>query len=449
MKTLGLDIGTTSISAVVMENGQIVDSRTRKNDTFIIECREWERLQDPDIILEVSVGLVKTLFELYPDIAGIGVTGQMHGIVYLDRCGNTVSPLYTWQDGRGDLQYGTYEGKAESYAEYLSRITGYRVGTGYGAVTHFYNMKNGIVPESSAVFCTIQDYIAMVLGGADEPVTDGSDAASLGMYDLRRKAFDTEALQRTGMDPDFFPKKATQICIGKFEGRADVFTAIGDNQASFLGAVSDLKNQMLVNVGTGSQFSVYSPDYMECEGLETRPFPDGGYLIVGASLCGGRAYALLERFFWMTGQMLGKAVHKNAAEEFEGEQRQQDCYAAMELLLSESGRPDDLPEVETLFQGTREQPKLRGSIQKLSVDNFTPKHLIWAWMEGMACELNGMYLNYLRAGGKKKKLIGSGNGIRKNRFLKECFEDVFKEQMVLTEHVEEAACGAAKFAANL
>ena len=41
-------------------------------------------------------------FARYPDIERIGVTGQMHGILYLDGEGNAVSPLYTWQDARGD-----------------------------------------------------------------------------------------------------------------------------------------------------------------------------------------------------------------------------------------------------------------------------------------------------------------------------------------------------------
>lgn len=442
MKSLGLDIGTTSISTAVMENEKIIDTRSRKNNSFMAGHQEWEKLQNPDVIRREVEELVKALMTEYPDIKKIGVTGQMHGIVYLDIHGNAVSPLYTWQDGRGDQTYGAYEGKMESYAEYLSRVTGYRMYAGYGMVTHFYNMENGLVPEEMAVFCTIQDYIAMVLGGSDAPIIDGSNAASLGLYDLKRGNFDLEALQKVGINPKFLPDKAVHPWIGRFEGKADVFAAIGDNQASFLGTVSDLEEQMLVNVGTGSQFSVYSPHYMECDGLEVRPFPGSGYLLVGASLCGGRAYALLERFFWMTGQMLEKAAEGNVL-------RQQDCYAAMELLLSESGKPDDLPEVDPLFQGTRENPQLRGSILKLNGDNFTPKHLIWAWMEGMARELKEMYLQYLKAGGRTVKLAGSGNGIRKNRFLQECFEEIFEQKMILSEGMEEAACGAAKFAAGL
>src|SRR5690606_18847038 len=81
-----------------------------------------------------------------------------------------------------------------------------------------------------------------------------------------------------------------------------VACAIGDNQASFLGSVPSLAQSLQVNVGTGSQISIFTPSLEEVPGLadpllETRPFPGGGYLLVGASLGGGKTYALLEALF--------------------------------------------------------------------------------------------------------------------------------------------------------
>ena len=76
-----------------------------------------------------------------------------------------------------------------------------------------------------------------------------------------------------------------------------VTVAIGDNQASFLGAAGSENNTLLVNMGTGGQISVLTDQYFETEGIEARPFLGGKYLLVGASLCGGKAYALLENFF--------------------------------------------------------------------------------------------------------------------------------------------------------
>lgn len=300
MKTLGLDIGTTTISAVVLENGAELDSLTLPNGGFLTGCAPWERIQDPLAIRATVMQAVEALFACYPDIRAIGVTGQMHGIVYLDASGAPVSPLYTWQDGRGEQPRG-----GQTYAGYLSGLTGYPLATGHGLVTHFYNQEHGLVPENAAVLCTIHDYAAMSLCGLCAPCTDAGDAASLGMFDLRAGAFDRKALELAGIDAALLPRVAAGPYLGSYHCRADVFTAIGDNQASFLGATGGDTNAMLVNVGTGSQFSVYVSEYMQCPGLETRPFPGGGYLLVGASLCGGRAYALLERFFRETARMLG------------------------------------------------------------------------------------------------------------------------------------------------
>lgn len=427
MKALGLDIGTTTVSAVVVENKRVLSSLTLKNDSFLPTHHPWEKIQDPAYIRTTALQAVKTLLEKHPDVQRIGITGQMHGIVYLDDGGNPVSPLYTWQDGRGDQIYE--DGK--SYAAYLSELTGYNLATGYGLVTHFYNLKNNLVPENAVVFCTIHDYIAMLLAGNTVPITDASDAASFGIFQVAQGCFDKEKLNKAGIDPDMLPVLAKKACIGHYNERIPVYVAIGDNQASFLGATDGNIHTMLVNVGTGSQFSVYTKDYMTCPGLETRPFP-GGYLLVGASLCGGRAYALLEKFFRDTMQTLSNTAMDS-------------CYDAMNKLLAE-GRPEDVPTLIPLFQGTRQDPSLRGSITGLSTENFTPRHLLWATLEGMSKELHGMYLQYMNAGGKPVKLIGSGNGLRKNSHLQECFTKLFEQQLTMSGCTEEAATGAALYA---
>ena len=54
-------------------------------------------------MMNQALRLLDQLLERYPQTASIGLTGQMHGIVYLDREGRCISPLYTWQDGRGNL----------------------------------------------------------------------------------------------------------------------------------------------------------------------------------------------------------------------------------------------------------------------------------------------------------------------------------------------------------
>lgn len=427
MKTLGLDIGTTSISAVVADGRQVLDSITLKNDAFLPSPCEWERIQDPAHIRRTALEAVEKLTARYPDIAAIGVTGQMHGIVYLDHEGNPVSPLYTWQDGRGNLLYED----TVTYAAYLSKLTGHDLSAGFGIVTHFYHLKNGLVPESAAVFCAIGDYIAMVLADEKKPVTDPTHGASFGLFRVAEGIFDEAALETAGIDKAILPDMAGEGPIGYYQGHIPVFAAIGDNQASFLGATAGEENCMLVNIGTGGQFSVFSPEYLRCAGLETRPYP-GGYLLVGSSLCGGRAYAIFERFLRDTLRIAGIETDS--------------CYGALDALLSKDGKPENLPVTSPLFQGTREDPTLRGSITGLDPENFTIRHLAWSLLTGMAKELHDLYQRYAASGGKTMRLLGSGNGLRKNVHLQRCFSDVFGQTLTMSACTEEAAAGAAFYA---
>lgn len=429
MKTLGLDIGTTTISAVVVEEKCVLAAVTLKNDSFLPAAESWERVQDPSHIRTTAMCAVEALLAQHPEVVGIGVTGQMHGILYLDKNGCPVSPLYTWQDGRGDQSYH----ETMTYREYLETLTGYSLATGYGMVTHFYNIKNELVPGNAAVFCTIQDYLAMILAGKTAPVTEASDGASFGLFRVKEGCFDADAIKKAGISEAILPALAKEPCIGFYQDRIPVYVAIGDNQASFLGSAGGDVNSMLVNIGTGGQFSVYTAAYMTCPGLETRPFP-GGFLLVGASLCGGRAYALMEKFFRDTVTAMTGDTPEN-------------CYGAMEKLLSQ-GKPEELPVLIPLFQGTRQEPEKRASICGLSTENFSPQHLIWAMLEGMAGELYGMYLQYRRAGGKPAKLIGSGNGLRKNIYLQQCVSEAFALPIEMSTFTEEAAAGAALFAAQ-
>lgn len=431
MKTLGIDIGTTTISAVVHDSvSGILGAMNMKNGTFL-PSSPWERIQDPKQIREKALDCIQKMLAKFPDVQAIGVTGQMHGILYLDREGNAVSPLYTWQDGRGDLPYDA----STSWAKHLSDITGYPLSTGYGMVTHYYNGRNGLIPDAAVTFCTIQDYVAMGLAGATGPHINQTNAASLGLYACLRRCFDTSAMEKAGMNPDMLPPMASSPLLGVGPLGLPVYAAIGDNQASFLGATEGKRDVLLVNIGTGGQVSVFSPRYLQTGTLETRPFPGGGWLLVGASLCGGRSYALLEQFFRQTVKMVtGQDIP---------------AYDAMAVMLEQSPCLDDLPQCTTTFQGTRTDPFCRASITGLTENNFTPAHLTWSVMEGMAQELYEMYHSFLDAGGKKPvQMIGSGNGLRKNPWLCKVFEHTFQCPMTLSLNDEEAACGAAVYAAE-
>ena len=406
MKAIGIDIGTTSICAVVIDvnSGTLLKSCTKTSNAFIDGVATWEKIQSVDKIVTLAQGLLDDFLD--SEVCAIGVTGQMHGIVYTDPDGNAVSPLYTWQDARGNLPY-----KDTTYAKYLSSFSG------YGNVTDFYNKVNGIRPSDAVSYCTIHDYFVMKLCSLKKPLIHITDAASFGMYDAKTNRFDYEL--NADITNDY-------TVAGNYRG-IPVSVAIGDNQASVFSTLADDEN-ILLNIGTGSQISVISDSVIEEENIETRPYFENKYLIVGAALCGGRAYSLLKNFFKEIMCTMGSADDEKV-------------YEFMNAMVSKSSAAS--LNVDTRFDGTRSNPSVRGSISGISTSNFTPAEFTIGVLNGMARELCDMYA---KMGVSKCGIVGSGNGIRKNKALVRIFEKEFNSVMKIPCHLEEAAFGASLFA---
>ncbi len=429
----GLDIGTTTLCGLLLDesSGDILAVQSEPNAFGLPVSQPDETLQDPEAILAAARRILGRLLGGAARATAIGVTGQMHGILYVDREGRAVSPLYTWQDGRGERELLG----GQSYAAFLSERLGSTASTGMGAVTHFWLARNGGLPAGAAALCTMPDYVAMRLAGASAPRMDCTLAASLGCFDLRKLSLLSEELERLELDPALFPKVALDYpVLGKGPGGAAVFTALGDNQASVLGSVRHIRRSALVNVGTGSQVSIFAASYPDKPGIDIRPFPFGGYILVGPGLCGGRAYSLLHEFFERTVRL------------FTGGQ----SGAAWEIMNDigpESLHGTDRLVVDTRFSGTRAEPGLRASIGNLSPRNFTPGELIVGVREGIAAELFGFFQGFgAEARRSIDTLVGAGNGVRLNPDLVRALEGRFGLPVHVPVHREEAAFGAALLA---
>ncbi len=423
MNLIGLDIGTTSISAAVLdaEKRTALKTYTAANDSFLPAQNPWERIQDPEAIIRTVEALLEECMAHFPEPAVIGLTGQMHGIVYVNSDGKSVSPLYTWQDGRGNLA----DASGKSLCGELHEKYGLSFYAGYGLVTHLYNLRHHLVPEDAVSFCTVMDYLGMVLTGRKTPLVHSSNAAGFGFYDTANFCFRTDLLSSENVDPSFLPETTASLSLlGSFRG-VPVSIALGDNQASFLGSVRRADREVLVNLGTGGQVSLLADRVVSGEDIETRPFIENSYLVVGASLCGGRAYAMLASFFKACASAAG-------VEEF-------DPYAMMDGLLSSYSNSDRL-KVSTAFSGTRDHPERRGSVENLSTDNFDPASLTYGVLDGIAQEL---YDRYLAMNVRRSSIVASGNGMRRNRHLRAITAGKFGMDLELSLLTEEAACGAA------
>ena len=406
MRLIGMDIGTTSICGVAIdqESGECLGTCTKNSDAFLDTPHPFEKIQDTEKIILLAKSILDELITC--DTVSIGVTGQMHGIVYLDAEGKAISPLYTWQDKRADEPYGN-----TTYARHLG------IFAGYGCASDFYNREHGIRPARAVSFCTIHDYFVMCLTGRKSPLIHTTNAASFGLFDPATLTFDY----------DYTPDVTGDYTIAGAYRNIPVSVAIGDNQASVLSTLTR-EDALLLNFGTGSQVSLISDEKISGENIECRPYFEGKYLAVGSALCGGRAYSLLCDFY--------RTVLREVVDI-----TKEEVYNIMERFLS---RRDAPLTVDTRFDGTRENSALRGKIDGISTENLTPSALTRGVLYGMVEELYSMYLTMKN---ERTFAVASGNAIRKNPTLLAIAGERFGMSVAIPRHLEEGAYGAALFGA--
>lgn len=426
--SVGIDIGTTTISAVVydIDNKEQLESYTLPHNSYISTGTYSE--QSVSVIMEKAQKLLYHILDSYKAVVSIGITGQMHGIVYIDESGNPLSPLMNWQDKRSDLVIEN----GKSTCQMIYEITGEAISTGYGIATHYYNMKNALVPKGANGICSIMDLFGMKICQNQKPITHASVGASLGLFDVKAADFKFDKLSLLGIERSFLPRVTEKsVSIGKCRD-IPVSVPIGDNQASFLGSVGKNEDSMLVNIGTGSQISAVSNTYVEVGGkLELRPFIEGKYLICGSALCGGFAYSMLEEFF--------RAYVSYAGLQDEAQ------YKVINNLAKdayENGEEGLL--VDTSFCGKRSDPDVRGSVMMIDRHNFTPSALVIGVLKGMCNEL---YELYKELSVKKSHIVASGGAVKKNEVLARLIADVFGVPVSARTLTEEASSGVALFAA--
>ena len=273
----------------------------------------------------------------------------------------------------------------------------------------------------------------MKLTGRSVPLLHISTAASRGLADPMRGTWDMGAMERAGIDAAILPEVTNDFAlIGRDPVDIPVACGIGDNQASFIGSVRDMADTVLVNMGTGGQVTMLASGQVSGGDLEVRPLGRGQSIIVGSMLCGGRSYALLERFLRSCAKLGGAGDAP--------------LYGAMNRIALEMLEAGDLPRVDTRFNGTRAMPELRGSVSGIGTENFDAGHLIAGTVTGIAREIRDLYEMMLAGGAAPAAhLVGSGNAIRRNPALKRSLELAFGAKMQIPAYAEEAACGAALF----
>ncbi|MCC7352129.1 MAG: hypothetical protein IT330_00125 [Anaerolineae bacterium] len=457
---IGLDAGTTTLSTVVLdaESGLLLARRTvihTASATTPGEKASGRAELDLNglrsLMVKVLADVTSQIASRASEIGGIGVTGQMHGVAFLQPDAPPVRPAITWEDRRADERL---PGSHETYLERFISLaggpeafarTGCLPATGYLGPTLFWLRHHDRLPPPPARVCFIPDAVVSFLTGLP-PCTDPTDGGSSGIFDIVARAWDWPLIARLGLPEEIFPavrepgERAGSLlaAIAAQTGlppETPVFVALGDNQASFLGSVHEPVQALSLTVGTGSQVSALVGKFQRLPGLDTRYFPGGRYLLVGAGLFGGRSYAYLRDFFRQVGAT------------FFGGRGDEELYDEMTRLAAQVSPGCEGLRCTPTFTGTRLDPALRASFTGLAPRNFTPGHLTRALLEGMAEGFHQFHEQMQPLAGPRTHLVGSGNGLRRNRLLAEMVGQRFGLPLYFPALEEEAATGAALTAA--
>ncbi len=211
--TLGIDIGTSGTKTIAIdESGAILASASVE-----YPCEHprpgWSE-QDPEHWWKATTVTVREVLwkaNLTPeDVAAIGLSGQMHGSVFLDAHGKVVRPALLWNDQRTGAEAAEIEEKAGG-REGLVRLVANRALTGFTAPKLLW-LRNNEPAHWDVVRQVLlpKDYIRYKLSGTY--ATEVSDAAGTLLLDVANRRWSRELLGLLDLDPALLPE-----CFESFE----------------------------------------------------------------------------------------------------------------------------------------------------------------------------------------------------------------------------------------
>jgi xylulokinase len=187
-KLLGLDVGTSSVKGLAIDETGAVLVQAQRAYPLSTPRPGWAE-QDPELWWEAAEGVLDELGA--SDADGIGLTGQMHGLVVLGGDGRPLRPAILWNDGRAQAQCDEIERALGR--ERLVQLSGNRALAGFTAPKLLWLAEHEPeVYERIDRVLLPKDYVRLRLCG--EYATDVSDASGTLLFDVAARAWSPELL---------------------------------------------------------------------------------------------------------------------------------------------------------------------------------------------------------------------------------------------------------------
>jgi xylulokinase len=266
---IGIDLGTSGTNTVLFDqNGGVVASAAREYALYQPQ-NGWAE-QSPDDWWEACVATLRQVIrESGIDskrIAGVGISGQMHGLVMLDKNGEILRNSIIWCDGRTSEECAEITERIGS--QRLIAITANPALTGFTAGKILWVRKHEPVLFAKCRHILLpKDYLRYKLTGVF--ATEVSDASGMNLMDISNRTWSDEILSELALDRELLAKMHESIDItGEVTAEAASLTGLaagtpvvggaGDNAAAAIGTGVVSGGKAVTTIGTSGVIFAHS-----------------------------------------------------------------------------------------------------------------------------------------------------------------------------------------------
>ncbi len=266
---LGIDVGTSGTKAALFKD----DGSTAASHTIGYPLHHpqngWAE-QTPEDWWAAVVGTIRAVLDMSgvspSDIAGVGLTGQMHGLTLLDERDEVIRPAIIWCDQRTGSECAEITSRMGEKT--LMDITANPALTGFTAskILWVRNHEPEAYQRARRILLP-KDYIRFMLTGA--AATDVADASGMQLLDVGRRQWSPEMLSGLGIDPELLPQvfESPEV-TGQVSEKAAAMTGLvagtpvvagaGDNAAAAVGTGVVREGTSFTTIGTSGVVFVHS-----------------------------------------------------------------------------------------------------------------------------------------------------------------------------------------------
>jgi len=438
---IGIDVSTTATKALLMdEQGKVVAVASSTYETQTPNPL-WSE-QHPHLWWQATQKSLQKVFSLAgingKEVEGVGLTGQMHGLVLLDKNGEVLRPAILWNDQRTGSQCEQIRNRVGK--ERLVQITGNDALAGFTAPKILWVAQNEpeifrriahiLLPKDYVRYCLTQEYALDRAGGAGTI-----------LFELKERTWSPEILSALEINPDWLPPT--------FEGPA--ITGIITPEAA---SATGLKPGTPVMAGGGDQAAAAVGTGAVKEGLVSVSLGTSGVVFATTNHPVIESSGILHSFCHaVPGKWHLMGVMLSAA----GSLRwHRDTFAPSEefstLVESCTQVPAGSDGLFFLPYLTGERtpypdPLARGAFVGLTIRHTLPM-LTRAVLEGVAYGLKDCFELMKKAGLPPTKQVRVTGGGGKSPLWRQILADVLQSEIVMVNTEEGAAFGAALLAAT-